>query len=69
MLLFTPSVPPLHLAISTAIQPGGQEFGYDCFNFLIKNNANISLRVTIPYNYIFNKFISLNYDFRIMPYL
>lgn len=48
-------IPPLHLAVSTAVQPGGQQFGYECFCFLLAHDANASCKVVVLYvcyNYI-----------------
>ena len=38
-------IPPLHLAVATAVQPGGQLFGYECFSFLLASNANAVCKV------------------------
>lgn len=44
-------IPPLHLAVSTAVQPDGQQFGYECFCFLLAHNANASCKVVELYAY------------------
>ena len=32
--------PPTHLAIATAVQPQGNDFGFECLSLLLENNAN-----------------------------
>lgn len=44
-------IPPLQLALSTAVQPGGQQFGYECFCFLLAHDANASCKVVALYAY------------------
>lgn len=36
---------PVHLALASAVQPGGEKFALDSLSILLENNANVSVKV------------------------
>lgn len=38
-------MPCTHLALFTSIQPGGEEFGFECFKLLLNHGASMSAKV------------------------